>query len=126
MDKQDMLLSQLAHFTGTENYIRYSPFFPTMLTDGTAYLAETAGAFWLFDAIASYSTKLNAGEFYVAHLQCGGGGAVLTICTDMDEGKHIGVVARQEIEYTDFPLDEIKLYLQHNGRGWVIMLPSEY
>ncbi|CAN1484479.1 hypothetical protein MCEMAEM4_00007 [Burkholderiaceae bacterium] len=34
--------------------------------------------------------------------------------------------ARQKIEYTDFPLSEIKLYCQFDGEYWVIMLTSEY
>ena len=43
---------QLAHFIGTEHYYRLTP--SAVLTDGTKYLAEAAGAFWLMDAIASY------------------------------------------------------------------------
>lgn len=33
--------------------------------------------------------------------------------------------ARQEIPYTDFPLDNITLYACWDGGHWVIMLPSE-
>src|SRR5512136_632426 len=59
--KQEQLIAELEanlrHFTGTESYtnLRYawlrSRF---LLTDGAKYLAETAKAFWLMDAIASY------------------------------------------------------------------------
>ena len=42
----------LAHFIGTEHYYRLTP--SAVLTDGTKYLAEGAGAFWLMDAVASY------------------------------------------------------------------------
>ena len=34
--------------------------------------------------------------------------------------------ARQEIPYTDFPLDSITLYACWDQENWVIMLPSEY
>jgi hypothetical protein len=34
--------------------------------------------------------------------------------------------ARQEIPYTDFPLDSITLYACWDQEHWVIMLPSEY
>ena len=51
MDK-DFDLSQLSLFTGTEHYYRINR--KCLLTDGTKYLAEGAGAFWLMDAAASY------------------------------------------------------------------------
>ena len=34
--------------------------------------------------------------------------------------------ARQEIPYTDFPMNSITLYACWDGEHWVIMLPSEY
>jgi len=34
--------------------------------------------------------------------------------------------ARQEIEYTDFPLSEMVLYACWDFEHWVLMLPSEY
>ena len=49
-DKQ----SQLAQFSGTDGYIRWSPLFPRMtLTDGAKFVADnggTSGAYWLMDA----------------------------------------------------------------------------
>lgn len=32
----------------------------------------------------------------------------------------------QNISYTDFPLDEVKLYVIREVDEWVILLPSEY
>ena len=56
-DKQ----SQLAQFSGTDGYIRWSPLFPRMvLTDGAKFVADnggTSGAYWLMDAIASHQPK---------------------------------------------------------------------
>jgi hypothetical protein len=43
----------------------------------------------------------------------------------LDDGND-NILAQQFIEYTDFPLDEIKLYACYNGDIWVIMIPREY
>ncbi len=54
-----MLDLDLSGFTGTDHYYRWSSLFRNcLLTDGTHYLAETAGAYWLMDAIASHQPKL--------------------------------------------------------------------
>ena len=42
----------LALFTGTQQYYQLNRH--VVLTDGTRYLADEAGAYWLMDAIASY------------------------------------------------------------------------
>jgi hypothetical protein len=36
------------------------------------------------------------------------------------------VIAKQHIEYTDFPLPSMMLYGCWGEDGWVVMLPSEY
>lgn len=38
----------------------------------------------------------------------------------------IDLYATQSMQYTYFPLDEIKLYVVRQESDWVIMLPSEY
>jgi hypothetical protein len=43
----------------------------------------------------------------------------------LDDGND-NILVEQIIEYTDFPLDEIKLYACYNGEMWVIMITSEY
>jgi hypothetical protein len=50
-----------------------------------------------------------------------GSSAVLSL----DDGND-NVFATQAIEYTDFPLSEIKLYCSFDGNHWVIMHTSEY
>lgn len=54
--KKEIILSRLQMFMGTTQYHRYSPsLFPHfLLTDGVHYLAESCGAYWLMDLIASY------------------------------------------------------------------------
>ena len=112
--------TQLSQFTGTQRYYRLNR--KCLLTDGTKYLAEAVGAFWLMDAAASYLIELgNADWFVQIKLVVTGSSAVLTI---EDGNGHVR--ARQEIPYTDFPIPQYTLYACWNGEAWVIMLPSEY
>ena len=117
MDK-DFDFSQLSLFTGTEHYYRINR--KCLLTDGTKYLAEGAGAFWLMDAAASYLIELGTDDWFVQIvLVVTGSKAVLTL----EDGN---VRARQEIPHTDFPMPQQTLYACWDGEHWVIMLPSEY
>lgn len=117
--KTNELLSNLSKFIGTETYHRITS--RHLLTDGTKFLAEEAQCFWLMDAIASHVPKQFHDYFAVANLSVNGMSAVLTL----DDGNG-NVFARQDIEYTDFPLDQIKLYCGFDGEYWAIMLTSEY
>ena len=114
--------STLAHFTGTENYHRFSILFRNLvLTDGVKYLAEKCGAYWLMDVIGSYQKKCYKDEmlrdFQIWNLKVNDNEGVVTCERDTDD-----VAFSQKIPFTDFPLDKIKLYCS-NG---VIMLASEY
>jgi hypothetical protein len=111
--------SDLAQFTGTEKLYRITH--RHVLTDGTKYLAEEGQCFWLMDAIASHLTPSYDDHFAVARLVVNGSSCVLSL----DDGND-NVFATQAIEYTDFPLSEIKLYCSFDGTHWVIMLTSEY
>jgi hypothetical protein len=111
--------SDLAHFTGTEKLYRITR--RHVLTDGTKFLAEQGRCFWLMDAIASCLTPSYDDHFAVARLVVDGSSAVLSL----DDGND-NVFATQAIEYTNFPLSEIKLYCSFDGNDWVTMLTSEY
>ena len=113
------LKSNLSQFIGTDNFYRITS--RHILTDGSKYLAEQAQCYWLMDAIASHLPKYFHDYFAVAELKVKGNSAKLTL----DDGNG-NVFARQSIEYTDFPLNEIKLYCSFDGEYWVIMLTSEY
>lgn len=119
MNSTHDLISELNQFIGTEKYYRITRIH--FLTDGTKYLAEKAQSFWLMDAIASHLPKYFHDTFCVANLTVNKSSAVLKI----DDGNG-NVYASQKIEYTDFPLNEIKLYCSFDGEYWVIMLTSEY
>lgn len=114
------LVTQLAHFTGTEHYYRISR--RHLLTDGTKYLAEAAGAFWLMDAVASHLNEIGTTDWFVLVRTKVADNKAVMIYEDGNGHEH----ARQEIPYTDFPLSECVLYCCWDGEHWVLMLPSEY
>ena len=119
----------LSQFTGTEQWHRYSTLlFPNvLLTDGAKYVAEEAGAYWLMDMISSHlpAVRKTDSHFAIAQLVKGKKGAKFMLLPDIPCDDH-EVFATQKIEYTDFPLDEIKFYVSYDGQSWTILLPSEY
>lgn len=122
------LRTGMQQFSGTEAYHQWSFLFRnTVLTDGAHWLAENAGACWLMDAIASYQPALlkKKQTYQFWSLKVSDKTARLT-CENGD-GREL---LHQDIEYTDFPLDEVKLYCMAGECGgrpvMVILLPSEY
>jgi hypothetical protein len=124
LKKKRGLELDIGGFCGTMDWYRWSSTFKNfLLTDGTRYVAKEYDAYWLMDAIASYHGKLKRHEFQVWKLTVDQdkSSAVLT-ATNGNEKE----IARQEIQYTDFP-DDITLYCIDNGDGfWVILLTTEY
>lgn len=115
------LQSALAQFTGTERYYRLYP--KVVLTDGTKYLADAAGCYWLMDLYTSHLSGIDpkVESFTCLKLTKNGMGANIVI---EDGNGH--TLARQHIEYTDFPLDTFVFYAVWAGEFWVLMLRSEY
>lgn len=112
--------SQLAQFIGTTGYYRISH--KHLLTDGTKYLAENAECFWMMDAIASHLSEIGTSDWFVQVKLTVHDSRATMIYDDGNGNEH----ARQDIPYTDFPLDEISLNACWDGEHWVIMLISEY
>lgn len=115
----------LDQFTGTEHY--YKHFTGIKYTDGIKYLADKTKCYWFIDAIASHqqSNLTDAfGKVKDCHFQIWtlrvfkDRTAVVIMKEDTDEEPRVS----QEIEYTDFPLDEIEVYCIDG----VILLKSEY
>ena len=124
MKTKQEILDELPNFYGTEAYHRWSALFRTFaLTDGAQYIAEACGAYWLMDAIASYQQSYKGEDFVVAKLTkaTASNGWLLRL-----EDGNDGLLADQLIEFSDFPLDEITLYVVRQDDLWVILLPSEY
>jgi len=115
-----MNTEELSQFTGTSAYYRISR--KHLLTDGTKYLAEQAGAFWMMDAIASHLCEIGTEDWFVSvTMEVKNERAIMFY----DDGNG-NELARQEIPYTDFPLEKIKIFACWDTEHWVLMLPSEY
>jgi hypothetical protein len=114
--------SDLAQFSGTTRYYQHW-LRRFVYTDGVHHVAETGGAHWLIDAIASYQPKLfkdpmlQEFQHWILKVDLNNQKAQLICERDSDD-----VVLTQDIGFTDFPLDEIRFYVVSK----VLMLPSEY
>lgn len=119
------LKHELAGFTGTESYHRLTCMHNFLATDGVAYLAEHAGVFWLMDVIASHLSSVPRDQGFVIARYAGTPGAsgLFSLTDDIPANE---TYAMQSIEFSDFPLDEIVLYVVRQGAQWVVMLRSEY
>ena len=115
---------ELKQFHGTTQYHKhlFPGKFPIILTDGCNYVREECKAYWLFDAILSYQADkaLRGVNFQVWELRQLKKDLTwqLTCRADTDKKPLI----TQVIEYSDFPIDYIKIWVIDN----VALLPSEY
>lgn len=121
-------LEQLGQFTGTAQYYRFG-LGVTLLTDGVKYLVDATGCYWLLDAIGSYQGELS--RHADDRLQCL---QFWTLRVNPDESAELTCVADsheplavcQKIEWTDFPLPEIQIWVGIHDREVIALLPSEY
>jgi hypothetical protein len=120
-ENKPLTAADLAHFTGSEVCYHHALMKHIVYTEGVQFLAERAGAYWLIDIIVSvqHEPKVKAEAFQV-----------WTLKTDLEKSTGVVIcedgngyeVYRQKIDFTDFPLAEIKLYFT----GSTILLTSEY
>ena len=113
------LKSELAQFTGTEEWYRHSINRSVTYTEGVQYFAEKAGCYWLLDILATQPEILKqAEEFanikFTAHED-------LTGNLRVSDGNG-NEVYHKKIGYTDCPTGTWEFFFYNN----VIMLPSEY
>lgn len=124
----ERLQEELAQFTGTAAYHCYGLGL-TYLTDGVRHLAERASCFWLLDAIGSYQKELASHtderlqEMQFWHLQVNEDETALLTCV-ADAGEPPAI--KQKIQWTDFPLPEIDIWVAVDGTKRIALLPSEY
>src|ERR1700735_4063614 len=88
--------SELRQFTGSEHWYRHGLVRTVVFTDGAKYVADQAGAYWLFETIAlaqRFEQRVAAAAFQVWTLTA-------TLTCDRSNRK---TVYRQELEFTDFP-----------------------
>src|ERR1017187_3158000 len=113
--------TDLAQFTGSEQWYRHGINRKVLFTDGAKFVADRAGAYWLLDEIAiiqPHDRRVAAEEFQVWKLAVNADQTGVLTCDDGNDN----VVYTKQIDYTDFPLDGITLYFTNN----TILLPREY
>ena len=113
--------ADLSQFTGSEHWYRHGLNRNVTYTDGAKYVADEGGAYWLLDIIALaqlHEKRVSTVRFQVWKLAVRPDQTATLTC----ENGSYRVVYTQELEFTDFPLDEITLWFTNN----VIFLPSEY
>jgi hypothetical protein len=109
----------MANFTGSETFYRHPLMRKVVYTEGVHYVAETAGAYWFLDKIATMQMDATVGgeEFQVWKLEVADGKGVINV-----EDGNGGEVYSEAITFTDFPEPGITLWFTDN----TILLPSEY
>ncbi len=121
MMEEAELLSGLKQFTGSDVLARLTR--TVLLTEGVRYLAESAECFWLLDVYASHLMAVDSNKDWFTCLKITRTNRTATVSIEDGNGR---VLAKQKIEYTDFPLQAYTLYGCWAGDFWVVMLPSEY
>lgn len=109
---------------GTVHWYRHNLARTVTYTDGVKYMAERAGAYWLIDEIALAQIgepRVRAEDFQSWKLKVTGSAAMLTC----DDGNG-NIVFSKPIDFTDFPLDEINIWVESGEGGRVILLPCEH
>lgn len=114
------LQHELGQFCGTMEYHRYSR--KLVLTDGARYLAERAGCFWLVSIVDSILPQVRNESFLSVRMIKNPNASAIVEITDGNEKP----IFRQAIEFTDFPMNEIQLFVQESDQFWVMMLTTEY
>lgn len=118
----------LDQFTGTVNYYRHWSGL-ILYTDGVQYLAETAQCHWLLDLIASHQRdlsnhtdeRLHEMQFWTLTVHADKSAELVCIA---DKG--VPPAVTEPIDWTDFPLPEISLWVADGGNVMVAYLPSEH
>jgi hypothetical protein len=121
MTTKTLNTNDLAQFNGSENWYRHGINPNVLFTDGAKYVADAGGAYWLLDTIAicqRFEKSVAAEPFQVWKLTVRPDRTASLVCED----GNYNVVYTQQIEFSDFTLDEITLWFANN----VIYLPSEH
>jgi hypothetical protein len=123
--EQQKVLNDLAYYTCTNQYHRFSILFKEVLTDGIKYLCDTLQCYWLMDIVGSvqYMPKIKANNSFI----------VWKIKVNEDKSFNVSAYSdspfnkenllySQDGKYTDFLFNEFEFY----QNGEVILLKSEY
>jgi hypothetical protein len=116
--------SDLQQFSGSEQWYKHN-LTPFIYTDGVKFMAERGQAYWLIDKILitiAHTPKLLREKFLVWNLTVGQDKTALLTCDDGNFRQGSDYMHSEKIDYTDFPLSELKLYFADG----TLLLPSEY
>ncbi|MBE7380478.1 MAG: hypothetical protein F6J95_003575 [Leptolyngbya sp. SIO1E4] len=124
------LQAGLAQFTGTETWYRYRFGQETLAyyTDGVKYLTNNAECYWLLMEIVSAQVEANVHKepFQTWELLVDENRRATLTCED---GNRVSVFTKV-IQFTDFPLEEIKLWVEYGeiegANKPIVLLPSEH
>jgi len=127
MEKTSEIRRNLQMFSGTQHWYEHGVFPNVLYTDGVKYLAESAECHWLVDAIASHQVRcqqddmLRGMQFWELFTEQGG----WVLACYRDKGDE---AFRQEIPYSDFPLDDgIRIWVAPiDWERVALYLPSEH
>jgi len=130
MENKQTILNNLPNYYGTESYHKVT-LFPILATDGVAYLLQACEAFWLIDEIGGMIMQHNKKwqqkgmVFFKLKKSDPMIGDDNKAVLSVDDGNG-NLLDSKYIDYTDFPLDEAKIWTSWDGERWIAMLPSEY
>ena len=116
--------SDLGNFYGTGHCYPHA-FGKLLMTDGIFHMFRD-GAGWLIDIIASYQgEKLDRQTegFQLWKLKVNADKSAVVTCQADSNTPNL---VSQKIDSTDFPMDEIKLYVEGEGNRRVCLLTSEH
>ena len=104
---------------GTENLYCH-PFSNYVYTDGVREMVEQCKAYWLIDLVISHqlNKSIHAESFQVWQLKRMKGQMFRIIAANGNKQP----IARQQIRFSDFPYDEVTLWLVDE----TLLLPNEY
>jgi hypothetical protein len=113
----------LENFTGSQNlYFRGTSTGRIEYTDGIYFLQQN-GCLWMIDAIASYQTQefkaVDDRQFW--KLRVNADRSAKLICDDGNGNVRV----TQEIEFTDFPLSKLDIYVEIRDCVFLCLM-SEY
>ena len=119
------LIETLNGFCGSETAYTI-PMFNIQYTEGVKYLADTAKCYWLLTDAAVITKRIKPkSSFLVVYFK--------RFSKELQERLHKEaqityadgngtILLQQDYEYTDFPLDELRLFCVED----MLMLPNEY
>lgn len=128
-----ILLAELHQFTGDLQRYRHPLNRRLHYTPGVQFLAESAGAYWLIDAVASWlgtpqyraavaaDCRIDDLHFWRL-IVCENRSATLAARVDSDVPPFIV----QEIEFTAFCMESIDLWCGFDGQQYTLYLPNEH